>query len=93
MIMRMSLVLLVFSVQLSFAEEIKVNSVKTYSAWKNINDLFLKDCASESSAQKRILKSLHVPTITLNREGVCRVSPTGTQYRPTNSDPPFQAVF
>lgn len=23
----------------------------------------------------------------------CRVSPTGTQYRPTNSDPPFQVVF
>lgn len=72
MIVRMSLLILVFSVQLSFAEEIKANSVKTYSAWKNINDLFLKDCASESSTQKRLLKSLHVPTITLNREGVSR---------------------
>ena len=29
----------------------------------------------------------------VNQSDYCRVSPTGTQYRPTNSDPPFQAVF
>jgi|GEM_PF-5901762 len=72
MILRMSLLLLVFSAQLSFAEEIKANSVQTYSEWKTKRDLFFKDCASESNTQKRLLKSLHVPTITLNREGVSR---------------------
>ncbi len=72
MILRASLLLLVFSAQLSFAEEIKANAVQTYSEWKTKNDLSLKDCASESNTQKRLLKSLHVPTITLNREGVSR---------------------
>lgn len=72
MILRIFILFLVLSARLSFAEEIKANAVQTYSEWKIKNDLLLKDCASESNTQKRLLKSLHVPTITLNREGVSR---------------------
>ena len=68
----MFLLFFVFNSQVSFAEEITANSIQTFSEWKAKNDSFLKGCASESNTQKRILKTLHVPTITLNREGVAR---------------------
>ena len=59
------------------------SSVESYSAWVKKNETFLKDCASDSAelqkptspgtmlrTQQKNLKSLHIPTLQLNREGL-----------------------
>jgi hypothetical protein len=65
------------------AAGLTASSVEPYSAWVKKNEAFLKDCASEGielqktttpgtmlGTQQKNIKSQHIPTLQLNREGL-----------------------